>query len=132
MVRAVDARAIVDEVGCDPPALRREGDARCLGDAKVRALADRLDAQILGIDAQRVVRGVADLGVVLARGLHIGADAAEPDEIDRRLQNSRDQRTRVAFGHRQRSEEHTSELQSLLRNPYAVFGLTKNTHTEYN
>src|SRR3546814_2721813 len=99
IVRAVDARAIVDEVGVDPPALRREGDARCLGDAKVRALADRLHAQILGIDAQRVVRGVADLGVVLARGLHISADA--------------------------RSEEHTSELQSLMRISYAVFCLKK-------
>src|SRR3546814_3767441 len=60
IVRAVDARAIVDEVGVDPAALRREGDARGLRDAKVRALADRLDAQILGIDAQRVVRGVAE------------------------------------------------------------------------
>src|SRR3546814_3264362 len=31
---------------------------------------------------------------------------------------------------RSRSEEHTSELQSLLRNSYAVFGLHKNTNTE--
>src|SRR3546814_5319204 len=29
-----------------------------------------------------------------------------------------------------RSEEHTSELQSLMRNSYAVFCLTKNTHQE--
>src|SRR3546814_7614106 len=28
-----------------------------------------------------------------------------------------------------RSEEHTSELQSLMRIPYAVFGLTNNKHT---
>src|SRR3546814_7274920 len=29
---------------------------------------------------------------------------------------------------RRRSEEHTSELQSLMRNSYAVFGLKKNTY----
>src|SRR3546814_1161944 len=29
-----------------------------------------------------------------------------------------------------RSEEHTSELQSLMRNSYAVFGLTKKIHTD--
>src|SRR3546814_1569721 len=30
----------------------------------------------------------------------------------------------------QRSEEHTSELQSLMRNPYAVFCLKKKTNTK--
>src|SRR3546814_7186221 len=30
---------------------------------------------------------------------------------------------------RERSEEHTSELQSLMRNSYAVFRLKKNNHT---
>src|SRR3546814_9826594 len=39
----------------------------------------------------------------------------------------------TASGARQRSEEHTSELQSLMRNSYAVFCLkkkTKNTHQQ--
>ena len=36
-----------------------------LGDAEVGALADRLGAQILGVDAERVVGGIADLGIVL-------------------------------------------------------------------
>src|SRR3546814_10438492 len=36
-----------------------------------------------------------------------------------------DQRSRTALGHR--SEEHTSELQSLMRNSYAVFCLKKKT-----
>src|SRR3546814_1445807 len=31
-----------------------------------------------------------------------------------------------------RSEEHTSELQSLMRSSYAVFGLQKNNHTKIN
>src|SRR3546814_5128321 len=33
---------------------------------------------------------------------------------------------------RQRSEEHTSELQSLMRNSYAVFCLKKNTSNYYS
>src|SRR3546814_3523103 len=33
--------------------------------------------------------------------------------------------------HADRSEEHTSELQSLMRNSYAVFCLPKNTNTLY-
>src|SRR3546814_4084230 len=81
IVRTVDAGAIVDEVGVDPPALGGKGDARRLRDAQIRALADGADAQILGIDAQR-------------------------------------------------SEEHTSELQSLMRISYAVFCLkTKRVKT---
>src|SRR3546814_8184629 len=104
IVRTVDAGAIVDEVGVDPPALGGKGDALRLRDAQIRALADGADAQILGIDAQRIVGGIANLGIILARGLHIGADTAEPE---------------------QRSEEHTSELQSLMRISYAVFCLKK-------
>src|SRR3546814_3790518 len=34
--------------------------------------------------------------------------------------------------HDHRSEEHTSELQSLMRISYAVFRLKKNTHTQLN
>src|SRR3546814_2232189 len=36
---------------------------------------------------------------------------------------------RSAFQQGDRSEEHTSELQSLMRNSYAVFCLKKNTYT---
>src|SRR3546814_8342637 len=66
-VRTVDAGAIVDEGGVDPPALGGKGDARRLRDAQIRALADGADAQILGIDAQRIVGGIANLGIILAR-----------------------------------------------------------------
>src|SRR3546814_3206805 len=39
---------------------------------------------------------------------------------------------RAYYGGRDRSEEHTSELQSLMRNPYAVFCLKKtNNHRQY-
>src|SRR3546814_9916601 len=36
-----------------------------------------------------------------------------------------------AFAHRRRSEEHTSELQSLMRISYAVFCLKKKKSTQY-
>jgi hypothetical protein len=67
VVRTIDAGRIVDEVGVDPPAMAGEGDARRLGDAKIRALADRPRAEILGIDAQPVIGRIADLDMVLAR-----------------------------------------------------------------
>src|SRR3546814_4549575 len=101
IIRAIDARAIVDEVGVDPSALRREGDARGLRHAQIGAFADDADAQILGIDAQRVVGGIADLGIILARRLQIGADAAEPQQVDRRLEDRRDQRGRLDLRLRQ-------------------------------
>src|SRR3546814_5746324 len=39
-------------------------------------------------------------------------------------------RAAYASGEVARSEEHTSELQSLMRNPYAVFCLKKKTHKD--
>src|SRR3546814_1569449 len=39
---------------------------------------------------------------------------------------------RRALVHNRRSEEHTSELQSLMRTSYAVFCLKKKTHTAHN
>src|SRR3546814_1986290 len=39
----------------------------------------------------------------------------------------RDRRPRLPLPHQPRSEEHTSELQSLMRNSYAVFCLKKKT-----
>ena len=78
VIRTIDARRIVDEVGIDPPVVQSEFDPRGLRDAEVRALADHLHAQIAGADAQGVVGGIADLRIHLVAGLHISADAAEP------------------------------------------------------
>ena len=89
MIRGVDAGRIVDRVGVDAPALERVGDAAALGDAEIGALADDLGADLVAVDAQRVVGAVADLGVALARGLDVGADAAEPQQIDRGRQHWR-------------------------------------------
>src|SRR3546814_7430260 len=53
--------------------------------------------------------------------------------VDRRQQGLPDGRCRHAvslriLGRRVRSEEHTSELKSLIRSSYAVFSLNKNTY----
>ena len=69
------------------PPVRRERDAAGLGQAEIGALADHLDAQLGAVDADGVVGLVADLGVGLGRRLHIGADAAEVEQLGRRLED---------------------------------------------
>src|SRR3546814_5295041 len=69
------------------------------------AFADHRRAHVFAVDAQPVVARIADIDMRLRGRLHISADAAEP-----------------------RSEEHTSELQSLMRISYAVFCLKKKTN----
>ena len=95
IVRAIDPRRIVDEVAVDAPAELGEFDPRRLGDRKVRALADGLGADLAGIDTERVVGRVADRAVRLGGGLHIGANPAEPDEVDLSLENRVDQLGRI-------------------------------------
>ena len=63
IVRAIDAGAIVDEVGVDPAALLRELDPAGLRDAEVGAFADGLGADFVAVGADRVVGGVADVDV---------------------------------------------------------------------
>ena len=58
-----------------------------LGAAEIGAFADHLGADLRAGDADRIVGAVADLLVGLGRGAHIGADAAEPEQVDRRLQD---------------------------------------------
>src|SRR3546814_5446089 len=56
--------------------------------------------------------------------------AGRPGRTRHREPDPRASRKPVPNGHRARSEEHTSELQSLMRISYAVFCLKKkNTHT---
>src|SRR3546814_1775723 len=80
-----------------------------LADLAARAI-ERANPEGLGM--ARIAR-VAILGLVVAMGLRAMGVA---DDI-----------VNLAFG--LRSEEHTSELQSLMRISYAVFCLTKNTTT---
>ena len=93
VVGAVDAGRVVDEVGVDP-ARPRERDPRALGQAEIAALGDDPAAQLLGVDPYRVVGAIESIGVALGGGLDVGADAAVPEQLDRRQQNRPDQLVR--------------------------------------
>ena len=69
IVRAVDAGAELSmkSVLIRPPG-RRELDPAGLGDGEVGAFADRLDPKLGAVDPDRVVAGIADLGVALVPG----------------------------------------------------------------
>ena len=87
MVRGVDAGRIVERVGVDLAPAQRRLDPAALGEAEIGALADDAGAQLVGVDAQRIVGAIAGVGLALARGLHVGADAAEIEQVDRRRQD---------------------------------------------
>ena len=86
-VGSVDSGGVVNRIGVEPHATRRRLDAAALGHAEVGTLAHHLGAQVGTGDADRIVGAVADRVVGLGRGTHIGADAAEEKEIDRRLED---------------------------------------------
>ena len=62
-------------------------DAPRLGAAQIAAFADHAGAHIGAVHADRIIGRIAHIGMGLMRGLHIGADAAKPEQIDRGLQN---------------------------------------------
>ena len=94
VVGGVDAGRVVDEVGVHQAAAERVLDPGLLGQAEVAALADHLGPQLGGVDPDRVVGPVADVGVGLRGRLDVGADAAVPEQVDRRAQDRRDQLVR--------------------------------------
>ena len=91
VIGGVHAGGVVDEVGVEQHAMLRRLDAAFLGHAQVAALAHDLAAQVGTVDAQRVVGAVADIGMRLGGRLHVGADAAVPQQVDRRLQDRAEQ-----------------------------------------
>src|SRR3546814_10707795 len=54
------------------------------------------------------------------------------DELAQELETAIDSDALLALANNARSEEHTSELQSLMRISYAVFCLTKKKHRDIN
>ena len=67
---------------------------RCAASIRPRWVRPRLPpspttrhAQLAAVDPDRVVRLVADVGVGLGRRLDVGADAAVPEQVDRRRQD---------------------------------------------
>src|SRR3546814_5474976 len=80
-------------------------------------------------DAKMSDRGVRDLPALLRAGdcLVFNDTRVIPAQLEGQRGVRRDGAgmTRVSLKTRQRSEEHTSELQSLMRSSYAVFCLKK-------
>src|SRR3546814_10396101 len=103
---ALILRAIRFEEACDPPCFKTlflgksEFFDRHLDDCKARFGGERIEGLVcrLILTAFRIIfdEACADLAVVISG---------------------------CAKGRERRSEEHTSELQSLMRNPYAVYRL---------
>jgi hypothetical protein len=91
VVGAVDAGRVVDRVHVDPATAAGVGDPCALRKAEVPALADDAAAQLLGVDSDRVVRAIADLRVPFLPRLHIGADPAVPEQVDRSTKQRMDQ-----------------------------------------
>ena len=113
VVRAIDASAIVDEIGVDPPAILGEFDPPGLGDGEVGAFADDLGAELAGVGAERVIGRVADLRMALARRFDVGADPAEPDQVDRALEDGVDQAGGIAGAAFDASASRASALSSI-------------------
>src|SRR3546814_5846244 len=98
---------------------------------------------ISGVDRERAAGAVLDFEAdFLEQLFEHRLEPAGADILDLRIHLGRDPRDRLdavlgeingnAFGADQRSEEHTSELQSLMRISYAVFCLKKKKHLYIN
>src|SRR3546814_5727322 len=114
--------------GCSPDLTRESEPA-----AQVQSVAIRELAQAVDVDLLEQRRGVRidlvriDPDIPRHRGLvvaHAGDQVQQPQRLFRSLLTRGVEFERRA---RHRSEEHTSELQSLMRISYAVFCLKKKT-----
>src|SRR3546814_3238420 len=105
--------------------------------------SDLLRQRTRRADAQQIrnLRAHRDRGLVEQRdprafghvgGLDLGPQSGEIEQALGRDEHRRDVERRGAFllGEFERSEEHTSELQSLMRISYAVFCLKKKKHKD--
>src|SRR3546814_2274709 len=91
-------------------------------DFKVAGTQNGITALQMDIKIQGITKEIMQVALAQAREgrLHILGKVREA------LEGARGELS--AFAPRMRSEEHTSELQSLMRISYAVFCLQKNTH----
>src|SRR3546814_2795950 len=99
------------------------------GEDAVGGAADRVEVEK---DEREDLRRLA-MDIVLDH--HLQAEAQMPEDVgDHQDQRERDGRVRCPAQHRGviRSEEHTSELQSLMRISYAVFCLKKKKKRQDN
>ena len=86
MVRAINPTRIIDKVGIDGATIETEFDTAQLRHTQVTALTYYAAAQITAINAQGIVGLVAYIGVRLTATFDVGADAAIPDQVDRRFE----------------------------------------------
>ncbi len=91
VVRTIHTAGVVDKVRVQASALERKFNATELGKPKVAALTDHLAAKIRTVDPQTVVGLVAHITVGFTGGLHIGANATDPEQVDLCLEDMRDQ-----------------------------------------
>src|SRR3546814_1870900 len=94
-----------------------------LGDGGADAISANFEDRFERLDLARgifAVRFAFALRIFFQPGVNLGGLCGKPRDIAQPLEQ-------IACGHRAdvRSEEHTSELQSLMRISYAVFCLTK-------
>ena len=90
---------VVDRVSINDDAVLGGLHTAQLGEAQVAALTHDLGAQLVTVHAQRVVGFIAHLQVVLGGCLHVGADTAVVEQVNRCLQNRREQLRGRQFGH---------------------------------
>src|SRR3546814_3710236 len=105
------------------------------------ALADQREAVAGAKGLHPLHEQVAECQRLAAQFAHVGLEQQvdarlerrEPEHRRRAAEETLDPRRRIIiFLERKRSEEHTSELQSLMRISYAVFCLKKKQQTKTN
>src|SRR3546814_10000928 len=87
----------------------------------------RRSSDLVAQQLQPLFGGVGDAAVIGGGQIGIGARLGPPDAARATLQLKGSSKLEPFS----RSEEHTSELQSLMRNSYAVFCLKKKKQTQY-
>ena len=109
VVGAIDSGRVVDRIGVDAAARQRVLDPPLLRKAEVSALGHHPGAELGTVDTERIVGTIADVSMGLAGRLHERADAAVPEQIDRRPQDRLAQ-----LGGRQRLRGHAQRRSRLL------------------
>ncbi len=98
VIRAIHPAHVVGEVGVDASALAGVLHPAKLGKAQVAALAHNAGTQITTIDPQHVVAAITHFGIALAGALHIGTDAAVPEQVHIQAEQRLDQLVRGHAG----------------------------------
>src|SRR3546814_9435735 len=99
--------------------------------------SDVCSSDLTGAERHHVRRGALKLACVLDQDhplvemRHLGEQCVGERSLTRAGAASDEDVLPIDDGEAQRSEEHTSELQSLMRISYAVFCLKKKTKTEH-